>query len=230
MKNFVKVASLAATLALAACQTNPNTTAFPKEDPKASRHVADSSGQIWKNGTNELCWQTGYYPDGNAVVGCDAVAVPKKPEVEQPKTVGLTADAGALFDFDKATLRPQGQTTLTAIASFLRSIAYTDTVVVGHTDSFGSDEHNDRLSARRAEAVKAFLVSQGVSASKIQTQGMGKRQFAVNPASCKGNRAARIACEQPNRRVEISIGGASVPKSQVNQWKQALEAAGVNVR
>ena len=228
MKNFVKVASLAATLALAACQTNPNTTAYPKEDQVASRHVADSSDQIWKNGTDELCWQTGYYPDGNAVVGCDAVAATPRPPVKGP--VALTADAGALFDFDKATLRPQGQTTLTAIASFLRSISFTDSIVVGHTDSFGSDAYNDRLSARRAEAVKAFLVSQGVSASKIQTQGMGKRQLIVNPANCKGNRAAKIACEQPNRRVEVSIGCAEVPANQVNQWKQALEAAGVNVR
>jgi len=228
MKNFVKVASLAATLALAACQTNPNTTAYPKEDQVASRHVADSSDQIWKNGTDELCWQTGYYPDGNAVAGCDAVAQPPRDPVKGP--VALTADAGALFDFDKATLRPQGQTTLTAIASFLRSISFTDSIVVGHTDSFGSDAYNDRLSARRAEAVKAFLVSQGVSASKIQTQGMGKRQLIVNPADCKGNRAAKIACEQPNRRVEISIGGAEVPENQVTQWKQALEAAGVNVR
>lgn len=229
MKNFVKVASLAATLALAACQTNPNTTAYPKEDQMASRHVADSSDQIWKNGTDELCWQTGYYPDGNAVVGCDATAKPEGPK-EGPKNVGLTADAGALFDFDKATLRPQGQATLTAIASFLRSISFADSIVVGHTDSFGSDAYNDRLSARRAEAVKAFLVSQGVSAAKIQTQGMGKRDLKVDPANCKGNRAAKIACEQPNRRVEISIGGAQVPASQVNQWKQALEAAGVNVR
>ncbi|GHA73444.1 membrane protein [Formosimonas limnophila] len=232
MKNFVKVASLAATLALAACQTNPNTTAYPKEDQVASRHVADSQDQIWLSGDygaqaggDKHCWQTGYYPDGNAVVGCDAVA---KQPVKGP--VALTADAGALFDFDKATLRPQGQTTLTAIASFLRSISFTDSIVVGHTDSFGSDAYNDRLSARRAEAVKAFLVSQGVSAAKIQTQGMGKRDLKVDPANCKGNRAAKIACEQPNRRVEISIGGAEVPENQVSQWKQTLQAAGVNVR
>ena len=76
MKNFVKVASLVATLALAACQTNPSTTFAPKADPVNSRNVQNSDGQIWlsgdygaTNGTDKLCWQTGYYPDGNPIPG-----------------------------------------------------------------------------------------------------------------------------------------------------------------
>ncbi|MFZ1890776.1 MAG: OmpA family protein [Formosimonas sp.] len=226
MKNFVKVASLAATLALAACQTNPNTTAYPKEDASASRHVASADHQVWKNGTDELCWQTGYYPDGNAVVGCDAVAA----VVPVASDVRLVADAGALFDFDKATLRPKGQMTLTAIASFLKSVPFDGAIVVGHTDSFGSDAYNDNLSARRAEAVKGFLVSQGVSANQIRTEGMGKRQPVVDPMSCKGNRAAKIACEQPNRRVDIGVTGSTVKKAEVAQWEKTLGDAGVSVR
>jgi uncharacterized lipoprotein YajG len=71
MKNFVKVATLAATLALAACQTNPNTAVSPKEDSVKSRHVANTEHQVWTSGdysaanvagkpTDKLCWQTGY--------------------------------------------------------------------------------------------------------------------------------------------------------------------------
>ena len=238
MKNFVKVASLAATLALAACQTNPNTNVFPKEDPVKSRNVANSEHQIWTSGdygnpavagspTDKLCWQTGYYPDGNPIAGCDPMAAPVKPIAN----VDLAFVASALFDFDKATLRPIGQQTLGALATALKSVSYSQAIVVGHTDSFGSDAYNDRLSARRAEAVKAFLVSQGLSASNITTQGMGKRQLIVDPATCKGNRAAKIACEQPNRRVTVGLSGVVVPANQVQKWEQFLRSVpGVSVR
>lgn len=236
MKNFVKVATLAATLVLVACQTNPNTNVFPKEDPVNSRHVADSEKQIWTSGdydsaavngerTDKLCWQTGYYPDGNAVVGCDAVAAPKVEDAE------LNFDANALFDFDKATLRPMGQQALSSLSNALKSVTFRNAVVVGHTDSMGSDAYNDRLSLRRAEAVKAFLVSQGISAQRITTQGMGERQLKVQPSTCTGNRAAKIACEQPNRRVSVSLNGIVVPANKVTQWENYLKTVpGVNVR
>ena len=229
MKNFVKVASLAATLALAACQTNPNTVVSPKEDAVNSRHVPDTEHQIWKNGTDELCWQTGYYPDGNAVVGCDAVAV-KPVENVKIDSSKLNFDASALFDFDKATLRPMGQQALGALATALKSVKFDQTIVVGHTDSFGSDAYNDRLSLRRAEAVKAFLVSQGISPAAITTSGMGKRQLLVQPLA-KGTRAARIAAEQPNRRVAVDVRGVNVPADQVGRWNTFLKSIpGVNVK
>ena len=232
MKNFVKVASLVATLALAACQTNSSSTIYPKADPVNSRNVQNSDGQIWlsgdygaTNGTDKLCWQTGYYPDGNPIPGCDAI---RKPEV-QVVNGRLDLDAATLFDFDKATLRPAGQQMLGRLAAFLNKNAYTKSVVVGHTDSWGSEAYNDRLSLRRAEAVKAFLVGQGVPADKVVTQGMGERQLLVDPASCKGTKAQRQACEQPNRRVTVDIEGASVPGNQVDAWKRELSEVGVNV-
>ena len=234
MKNFVKVASLVATLALAACQTNPNTNITPKEDAVKSRHVANTEHQVWKNGTNELCWQTGYYPDGNAVVGCDAVApvvvAPTVPVVPVAQNVGLNFDANSLFDFDKATLRPVGQQTLSSLATALKSVSFNQAIVVGHTDSFGSDAYNDRLSLRRAEAVKAFLVGQGISAAQITTQGMGKRALLVQPLT-KGTRAARIAAEQPNRRVSVGLRGVVVPAAQAARWDAFLRSVpGVSIK
>ena len=236
MKNFVKVATLAATLALAACQTNPSTNLTPKQDPVNSRNVADTDGQIWlsgdygaTNGTDKLCWNTGYYPDGNPIAGCDPMAKPQpKP---MPKDVTLNFDASALFDFDKATLRPIGQQTLSSLATALKSVSFGKSIVVGHTDSFGSDAYNDRLSARRAEAVKAYLVSQGISSSAISTSGMGKRELLVNPASCKGNRAAQIACQQPNRRVSVGLTDVVVPANQVDKWNAFLRSVpGVQIK
>ena len=231
MKNFVKVASLVATLALAA-QVNA-AAITPMADAVNSRHVQDAAdSQIWvsgdygaTNGTDKLCWQTGYYPDGNPVVGCDAVAKP--PVVQMNGSLNL--DAATLFDFDKASLRPAGQEMLGRLAAFLNRNSYSQSVIVGHTDSWGSDAYNDRLSLRRAESVKAYLVSQGVPAGKIVSQGMGERQLIVSPASCKGTKAARQACEQPNRRVTVDIQGANVPANQVEAWKRELSAVGVNV-
>ncbi len=231
MKNFVKVASLVATLALAACQTNPSTTFAPKADPVNSRNVQNSDGQIWlsgdygaTNGTDKLCWQTGYYPDGNPIPGCDAI---EKNVVLNDR---LNFDAQTLFGFDQATLRPEGQAMLSRLASALNSVKYQDAIVVGHTDSWGSDAYNDRLSLRRAESVKAYLVGQGVPADKVITKGMGERELIVDPKTCKGTKAARQACEQPNRRVTIDIENAVVPASQVGKWREALGAVGVNVK
>ena len=232
MKNFVKVASLVATLALAA-QVNA-AAITPIADAVNSRHVQDAAdSQIWvsgdygaTNGTDKLCWQTGYYPDGNPVVGCDAVAA-KQPVVQVKGSLNL--DAATLFDFDKASLRPAGQEMLGRLAAFLNRNTYSQSVVVGHTDSWGSDAYNDRLSLRRAEAVKAYLVGQGVPAGKIVTKGMGERELIVDPKTCKGTKAARQACEQPNRRVTVDIEGASVPANQVEAWKRELTAVGVNV-
>ena len=232
MKNFVKVASLVATLALAACQTNTSSAVFPKADPVNSRNVQSSEAQVWKsgdygasNGTDKLCWQTGYYPDGNPIPGCDAIK-------EEVKVVNgrLNLDAATLFDFDKAVVRPAGQEMLAKLAAFLKRNTYNQTVVVGHTDSWGTDAYNDRLSLRRAEAVKAYLINQGVPANKVVSQGMGKRQLLVDPASCKkGTRAERQACEQPNRRVTIDIEGASVPANQVSAWQRELSDVGIRV-
>ena len=235
MKNFVKVASLVATLALAACQTNPSTAVYPKADTVNSRNVQNTDGQIWvsgdygaTNGTDKLCWQTGYYPDGNPIPGCDVI---KGPTIQTIQKVDgkLTLDASTLFDFDKSNLRPVGQQMLGRLAAFLNRNTYSQSVVVGHTDSWGSDAYNDRLSLRRAEAVKAYLVSQGVPADKVVTQGMGERDLIVSPASCTGTKAARQACEQPNRRVTVDIKGAMVPADQIDAWYRELSAVGVNV-
>lgn len=236
MKNFVKVASLVATLALAA-QVNA-ADIKPIADPVNSKHVQDAAdNQIWlsgdygaTNGTDKLCWQTGYYPDGNAIIGCDAVAAPK-PDVTPTKVPGahLNFDAATLFAFDKAVISSQGQTMLGRLASVLGSVSsYDQAMVTGYTDSWGSVAYNDRLSLRRAEAVKASLVNQGVPAAKVATMGKGKRDFVVDPKSCKGTKAARQACEQPNRRVTVDINGVVVPANKVDAFRSALQAVGVN--
>ncbi len=104
-------------------------------------------------------------------------------------------------------LKPEGKAKLDDLVSKLQGITLEVIIAVGHTDSFGSDKYNDRLSIRRAESVKAYLVSKGVEANRVYTEGKGKRQLKVDAKSCKGTRKAQIACQQPNRRVEVEVVG-----------------------
>ena len=104
-------------------------------------------------------------------------------------------------------LKPEGKAKLDDLVSKLQGINLEVVIAVGHTDSFGSDKYNDRLSVRRAEAVKGYLVSKGIEANRVYTEGKGKRQLKVDPKSCKGARKAQIACQQPNRRVDVEVVG-----------------------
>lgn len=99
------------------------------------------------------------------------------------------------FEFDQATLKPSATSTLDQVANDLqqqRGVRYT---VVGHTDSVGSSTYNQGLSERRAEAVRAYLVSRGVNASQLTTHGEGESSPMVANTN-SGDRAK-------NRRVEV---------------------------
>ena len=111
--------------------------------------------------------------------------------------------ANELFGFDSATLAPS-QPKLDDMANLLNADTSVNNVVItGHTDRLGSDKYNQKLSERRAEAVKAYLVSKGVSASRLTAQGKGKSQPVVQCNDKKMKRAELIKCLEPNRRVEI---------------------------
>ncbi|MGO4158196.1 outer membrane protein OmpA [Cupriavidus sp. YAF13] len=214
MKKFAKLALVAATAVMAA-------SAQAQSVPYEKKAVNDNWGNgtseyVWKNGTNELCWRDSSWTPATANALCDgalapAVApaapsvAPVAPPVVSSEKVTFAADT--LFDFDKAVLKPEGKAKLDDLSSKLSGITLEVIIAVGHTDSFGSDKYNDRLSIRRAEAVKAYLVSKGVEANRVYTEGKGKRQLKVDPKSCKGNRKAQISCQQPNRRVEVEVVG-----------------------
>jgi OmpA-OmpF porin, OOP family len=122
-----------------------------------------------------------------------------------PKEKGLeytthTVSAEVLFDFDKSLLKEQGKAELRKLGQIIMSqgMAVGDIDVVGHTDSVGTDAYNQALSVRRAQAVKNFLVSGGISAGIIDVIGMGKRQ----PVASNDNAAGRAM----NRRVDVLVG------------------------
>lgn len=136
------------------------------------------------------------------------VARPAPKPAEQK--VKLAADT--LFDFDKATLRPEGKAKLDEIVSQLGKYNVEVILAVGHTDRIGSDAYNQKLSERRADAVKQYLISKGVPANRVYTEGKGEK-MPVTGDKCKNmgpeNRRNKklIDCLQPDRRVEIQVIG-----------------------
>ncbi|HLX81907.1 MAG TPA: OmpA family protein [Burkholderiales bacterium] len=168
---------------------------------------------VWKNATG-LCWRASYWTPAMAVVECDPDLMPKpemappppppppaSPPPPKPAPVAekVTLAADVLFDFDKAVIKPAGKERLDDLAAKVMSINLEVVIAIGHTDSIGSDAYNQKLSVRRAESVKAYLVSKGVEPNRIYTEGKGKKQ-PVASNKTKDGRAK-------NRRVEIEVIG-----------------------
>ncbi len=148
-----------------------------------------------------------------APVAPPAPAAPVAPPAPvAPALQKITIASKALFDFDKAILKPEGQAVLDReIVSRIREVERLELVLVtGHTDRLGSQEYNQKLSERRAAAVAAYLASKGVAKDKIETLGMGKTQPVPGVVCEQKNRKQLIACLQPHRRVEVEVKGEIV--------------------
>ncbi|MDR2015529.1 MAG: OmpA family protein [Azoarcus sp.] len=170
----------------------------------------------------------GEFPAG---CGCDPDIVPKdkcepppppvpvvaEEPASEPVTPAATRDVGQekvrlnadfLFDFNQAVLKPEGRSALGDVAAQAKQLQLEVVIVTGHTDRIGGDAYNQRLSERRAAAVKNFLVDQGIDASRIYTEGKGRTQ-PVTGTQCNSVKArqALIECLQPDRRVDIEIIG-----------------------
>ena len=119
----------------------------------------------------------------------------------KPKPVAekVTFAADVLFDFDKSVVKPDGKSKLDDLAAKVRGVNLEVVIAIGHADSIGSDAYNQDLSVRRAESVKAYLVSKGVEANRVYTEGKGEKQ----PVADNRTREGRAK----NRRVEIEVIG-----------------------
>ena len=121
--------------------------------------------------------------------------VPPVPSVEANSLL-ITLDSGILFDVDKYNVRPEAERALASLATILKETDVKAFEVDGHTDSDGGDKHNQILSENRANAVKNFLASQGITA-EITIKGYGKTRPVASNDTPEG--------KQKNRRVEILI-------------------------
>lgn len=233
------IALLAATAGFA---SNVSAMEDIKVDPAMKAHipyVIDARGVVARS-ANGLCWRTGYWTPAYAAaipeVGCAcdkdllpkdvceppapaAAPAPKAAEpapapapAPKPAAQKVTLSADALFDFDKATLRPEGKSKIDDAVSKLSSIDLEVIIAVGHADRIGKEKYNQTLSEKRAAAVKDYLVSKGVEANRVYTEGKGEAQPVTGDSCMKMGKEHRsnkklVDCLQPDRRVEIEIIG-----------------------
>lgn len=193
-------------------------------------YVVDQRDVVARSGYG-LCWRTGYWTPAAAATSahgceCDKDLLPK--EVCEPaaakaadaapaggvKPSGekITLAADALFDFDKAVLRPEGKAKLDELAASIKGMSLEVLLAVGHTDRIGSDDYNKKLSEKRADAVKEYLISKGLEANRIYSEGKGEKQPVTGDKCNKmgaenGGNKKLVACLQPDRRVDIEVIG-----------------------
>jgi OOP family OmpA-OmpF porin len=176
-----------------------------------------------------LCVRTPFWDPSNAQTGCNQDLIPKPPPPPapppppprpappapavvppkppappppappKPTSEKVTFAADTFFDFDKAVLKPEGKAKLDDLTSKIKNITLEVIIAVGHTDSVGSDAYNQKLSLRRAEAVKAYMVSKGIEANRVYTEGKGEKQPVADNKTTEGR--------AKNRRVEIEVVG-----------------------
>jgi OOP family OmpA-OmpF porin len=139
------------------------------------------------------------------------VAAPVAPVVvAPPERRRVSFSAESLFTFDKSELRPEGKAALDRFAGELAGTRFETITVEGHTDRLGSQVYNQKLSQRRADAVKDYLVASGkVDAGKVSSVGASESKPITKAEDCKGSKPSPklIACLQPDRRVEIEVVG-----------------------
>ena len=169
-----------------------------------------------------LCWRTNYWTPAMAIEECDTDLVKKaepakpaaaaaeaaKAATPKPAAEKVTLAADALFDFNKATLRPEGKAKLDELTTKIKDIKLEVIIAVGHADRIGTDAYNQALSEKRAAAVKEYLVAKGMEANRVYTEGKGKKQPVTKPDQCKGPKSKKVIdCLQPDRRVDIEVIG-----------------------
>jgi OOP family OmpA-OmpF porin len=164
----------------------------------------NNTGTNWRNGDGTLCWRDNNWTPATASKGCDGALVAKPAAKPAPAGVTqskITLQADTLYDFDKATLKPEGKATLDKIARDLSKIKLEVIIAVGNTDSVGTDAYNMALGQRRAQSVKAYLVSKGVDGSRIYTESKGKSNPVASNATAEGR--------AKNRRTDIEVVGTA---------------------
>lgn len=195
------------------------------QDTRNQGFLVDINGNIVTSATTGDCWRdsdwtrardVGCYPaparPAQAPAPRLAAATPPQPAPQPapakllPQKINFSADA--LFDFDKSALKPEGKAMLDNLARDLNGADYDVIHATGQTDRIGSNQYNQKLSERRANAVKDYLVSRDIPADRIKAEGMGEMHPVTKAGDCVGGTSAKlIACLQPDRRVDVEVTG-----------------------
>jgi OOP family OmpA-OmpF porin len=194
-------------------------TAFASATPNAT----DSAGAPIRDGSGACVVSSGIdhpdckpkaaapAPSPTAPASPAAPSSPASPTAPAPSArpapasvrQAVVIQADALFDFDKSVVRPDGRKSIDDALAKLRGVDLEMVIATGHTDSVGTDAYNQKLSERRAAAIKEYLVSKGIPGSKVTTIGKGESQPVATNKTAEGR--------QKNRRVDIEFKGVRQP-------------------
>jgi OOP family OmpA-OmpF porin len=184
-----------------------------------------ANSNVWKNGTDELCWRDSAWTPATANALCDgaparvvapapvvAPAAQQVVQTRQPVSGTFTLGADGAYALGSAVITPKGKLILDAAIAKLAAYDLDKLTISGFTDSQGSAITNMPLSKNRAKSVNDYLASKGVPPSKISYEGYGSTNYVVNPTTCNGMKVngravSRTVCEAPNRRVEVKFDG-----------------------
>ena len=182
-------------------------------------YVIDQRAEVARSGTG-LCWRTGFWTPAAAAndpagCACDKDLLPKEKcepkaaATAAPVAKAVTISSKELFDYSKSVLKPEGKAAIDReVFAKLKDVGPIKQVLVtDHTDRLGSQQYNQKLSEKRAEVVKGYLVSKGMPADKIETMGAGKTQPATGVPKCADTLPKKklVECLAPHRRVTIEV-------------------------
>jgi len=162
-----------------------------------------------------LCWRDNAWTPATAAPECDGALKPvakpapvaaPAPAVQPPaksvtQVAKVTYDAKSLFDFDRYVVKLEGQATLDRLITRLQTASVEVVIVVGHTDSVGSDRYNLDLGMRRADAVRNYLVAKGLEPARVYVDSKGENQPVASNKTVQGR--------SENRRVVVEVYGSS---------------------
>lgn len=183
---------------------------FAAPSTNASDNWVSGHGNVQVKDSSGDCWRNSVWTPATAAAGCGAVVAqaetttPVAPAEVKPvvNAQKVTLAADAYFDHDKSVVKAEGKAKLNDLAAKIANLNLETLVATGHTDSRGTDKYNQALSLRRANAVKAYLVSKGIAADRILVEGKGESELAVSPEKTAADYAA-------NRRVIIEVVGTA---------------------
>ncbi|MEO8007022.1 MAG: OmpA family protein [Betaproteobacteria bacterium] len=174
---------------------------------------SDQEDEVGDLGTQPDDSGTVRFPEEKRAAAEQLVGEPKiYPDEPAPKIMSVNFDAEPLFGFDKSEIRGDQRAKLDELISGLNGAKYDSITVVGYADRIGKDAYNQKLSERRAEAVRAYLARKGIPSDKIQTEGRGASEPVTGDTCNKIRGKALISCLQPDRRVDVGASATKISK------------------